>query len=179
MENHTSYEMNPDHELTNKVFIREFKPEDKESVWAVNLEALKALGIPIEKIDRSTEYRDFDHIEETYIQKGGNFLVMELDGRIVAFGGYFPIKRKTAVIRRMRVLPDYQGKGLGKRMLLALEDDIKKRGLKRIQLGTSTLMKKAIGLYESMGYQRVKTTLRPDKGFGGDYAEILYKKELG
>lgn len=169
--------MEPNLETVQKqLTIRQFHSKDKNAVWDVSCKALASLGIST--VYDPKKHSDFDNIVETYIKQGGDFLVGEVDGKIVTIGGFLCKDENTANIKRMRTLPEYQGQGCGKKLLLALEEKIKAGGFKRIRLGTSTIMPNAIKLYSGMGYQEVERISNSNTRFGPDFAEVLFEKKL-
>ncbi|GGJ23525.1 GNAT family N-acetyltransferase [Streptomyces brasiliensis] len=58
-----------------------------------------------------------------------------------------------AELKRMFVIEAMRGRGLARRMLLALEDDARAAGRVRIVLETGTKQPEAIALYTSSGYE--------------------------
>lgn len=50
--------------------------------------------------------------------------------------------------------PTFAGQGFGKKMLLEIIDYVKNLGIKRLELAVSIFNKKAIKLYESVGFER-------------------------
>ncbi|HUX39672.1 MAG TPA: GNAT family N-acetyltransferase [Rectinemataceae bacterium] len=58
----------------------------------------------------------------------------------------------------MNLLPDCQGQGAGTRLMRALLDELKKRGVPGIHLGTSDLNVKAVPFYKKMGFKLVRET---------------------
>lgn len=64
--------------------------------------------------------------------------------------------RHSAHIYGMIVLPDYQNRGLGKQLMIAVLEKAKTlTGLEQIQLSVATTNTTAIKLYESCGFQTV------------------------
>ena len=63
-------------------------------------------------------------------------------------------KRGTRVagIETINVDPEYHGNGIGKKLLIAAEDDMNKKGINKINLEVSTGNMRAIRLYEKYGY---------------------------
>ncbi len=57
-----------------------------------------------------------------------------------------------AELKRMFVIRDMRGRGLARRMLLALEEDARTSGRTRMVLETGTEQPEAIALYASSGY---------------------------
>jgi GNAT superfamily N-acetyltransferase len=102
----------------------------------------------------------------------GVFLVALLGGEPVACGGLRTIGPGIGEIRRMYVSPAARGKGVGKRVLEALERAAADRDLNTVRLDTTNELTEAHRLYERAGYQRI-----PD--YNGDIcAERWYEKRL-
>ncbi len=66
--------------------------------------------------------------------------------------GLLKIDNNTAEVVRMRVHPDYQGKGFGKTLLLRIEQEAIKLRYKELVLKTDQRLKNAIQLYQNNGY---------------------------
>ena len=58
-------------------------------------------------------------------------------------------------LKRMYVVPAHRGRGLSRRILLALEEIAIDRGLRRLVLETGVRQPEAIGLYRSAGYEQI------------------------
>jgi len=65
-------------------------------------------------------------VENFYLATGGDFWVIQRQGQLVGTAAYYPSQRgKNAVeIRKMYLLPDARGQGLGKYVLKQLEEAI-------------------------------------------------------
>ena len=61
----------------------------------------------------------------------------------------------VATLKRMWVAPRVRGTGLGRRLLIALEDEARRRGATVIRLETNLSLTEAIAMYRSAGYQEV------------------------
>jgi ribosomal protein S18 acetylase RimI-like enzyme len=103
----------------------------------------------------------------------GEFLIGECDGLLVAMGA---LKRTSpeerAEIKRMRVHPEYQGRGYGQLMLDELEVRARVLGYQTLHLDTSILQIPAQRLYEKNGFREVGR----DSYQGLEV--ILYEKQL-
>lgn len=96
--------------------------------------------------------KDLSDIENYYFSKNGWFAVIEKESEIIGSYGIFKIDEKTCELRKMYLLNNYQGKGLGK---LMMEDALKKTrelGYSVIVLETNNLLDKAITLYSKYGF---------------------------
>ncbi|MFE1747781.1 GNAT family N-acetyltransferase [Coleofasciculus sp. H7-2] len=99
--------------------------------------------------------RDVLEVEKFYQDAGGEFWVIERQGQLVGTGAYYPVKRgdKSVELRKMYLLPAVRGQGLGKYLLQQLENAIASRGFQAIWLETASVLKEAVKLYESSGYE--------------------------
>jgi ribosomal protein S18 acetylase RimI-like enzyme len=76
-------------------------------------------------------------------------------------------------VRGMAVRPNWQGRGVARRLLLAAEDELREKGCRRVTLGTTAPLARAIRFYESNGYS---ATGRIGDFFGMqlfEYAKLL------
>jgi ribosomal protein S18 acetylase RimI-like enzyme len=85
--------------------------------------------------------------------QGGTVLKAVLDGRIIGSVRAFE-NGDTAYIGKLMVLPGYQDRGLGKRLLREIENEFLG---KRFELYTGEKSEKNLALYERCGYRRFKT----------------------
>ena len=83
------------------------------------------------------------------------FLLARWDGHAVACGAFRPLTDEMAEIKRMYVEPTYRGRGVGRRLLEALEEAARQAGYTRVRLETGTAQPEALRLYETGGYYRI------------------------
>lgn len=152
--------------------IRRFEMTDVDRVWTIHKEALRKSGLEFRE-DAADE--DFTQIPDRYLAVGGEFLVGLVEEEPVAMGGFCPESDGCVQIRRMRVHPDFQGRGYGKRMLRELESRAIDRGYRTFQLYTNSKLVTARELYSQEGYEiRRRDTHEPS---GETF--IYYEKEIG
>ena len=82
----------------------------------------------------------------------------------------------VAWIKRMRVHPDFQRRGFGRRVLRALIDRARRDGYTKLKLDTTTLQTAAHRLYESEGF--VQTGTREFVNGPRRFTLKLYEKAL-
>jgi putative acetyltransferase len=90
-----------------------------------------------------------------FVEPDGVFLVVRDDGRAIACGGICRFDETRAELKRMYVLPEARGRGLGRRVLVELEQEARRLGYRGLVLETGDLQREALGLYESSGYERI------------------------
>ena len=132
--------------------LRTYRPDDHDRVVALNRYGLAAAGVPLEQ---DVYAGDLDDVEVTYPNGRGVLLVGEIDGEVVAMGGLRQVESGTCEILRMRVDPQYQGRGHGRAMLCALEDHALRLGYEQVTLLTGPDQHPAIELYRNTGYREI------------------------
>lgn len=115
---------------------------------------------------------DLDDISRAYLSDGGEFLVGELDGEVVAMGGFRRKTDESAELKRLRVHPDHQGRGFGQAILTELERRARSLGYTSILLDTLPAMAPARSLYSKNGFVQTGTKK------AGRFEAILYEKSL-
>lgn len=94
----------------------------------------------------------------SFLAPAGMFLVGEVEGLAVACGGVRTCDGGppgTGEIKRMYVDPSVRGRGLGRVLLDALEEEARRLGYDRIWLETGTAQPEALQLYATSGWMRV------------------------
>ena len=86
---------------------------------------------------------------------GGTFLVIYAGSRPVAGGGVKRDEDGVAEIKRMYVVPDARGQGLGRRLLEALEDAARELRYRAVRLDTGARQPQAQAMYERAGYHPI------------------------
>jgi putative acetyltransferase len=81
------------------------------------------------------------------------FLVARRNGELLGSIAFRVIARGHGEMKRLFVLPQARGFGLGRRLLVALEAAARGRAIERISLETGPKQPEAIGLYRSFGYE--------------------------
>ncbi|MGV3614261.1 MAG: GNAT family N-acetyltransferase [Fimbriimonas sp.] len=88
--------------------------------------------------------------------RGRLYLIYDA-GRAVACGALRPLKEEgTAEIKRMYVLPERKGEGIGRNLLLMLMKAAEMEGYARVRLDTLARLEPAVRLYESVGFRRIE-----------------------
>jgi len=116
--------------------IRPYKTEDQAEILNLHHVALEVIGAF--KGDGHWD-SDLNQIEKVYNGMDSIFLVGEENGRILAMGAFKKSGETVAELKRMRVLPEYQSKGYGRKMYYELENIAKTMGYSKFHLETSVL----------------------------------------
>jgi putative acetyltransferase len=135
------------------IVIRAYEASDLDAVAAVFRGPLVVAGT------LQTPFRSRAEIERMFADAGPNdrFLVAEVDGEVVAFGGVHvakSLRRRYSAAVGMMVRDDVQGRGIGGHLLDALLDlGDRWLGVLRFELEVYVDNKRAIALYRSRGFQ--------------------------
>lgn len=130
--------------------LRAFEDRDAEAVWALHDAALEDAGVHGGRGPWEDDLRD---VRAAYIEPGGEFLVAVSGEELVGMGGLRRRSASEGEIRRMRVRPDRQRLGLGRRILEALEGRARELGFESVVLDTTEGQTAARRLYEASGYR--------------------------
>ena len=82
------------------------------------------------------ELKDVDNIQKNYFENGGTFLGMFEDGEMICTGALRRLDEETCELKRLWLMYEYHGRGLGYRMLQELLAIAKEMGYKRVRLET-------------------------------------------
>ena len=139
--------------------IRSWQPDDRLAAAAVIKSALAEYGLGWEPDGAD---RDVLAVEEYYLDREGEFWVIESQGDIIGTSAYYPCLHQANLppnrgnnaveIRKMYLSPKVRGQGLGKYLLGALERAIFARGYQEIWIETASILAGAVKLYEANGY---------------------------
>ncbi|MGB3312412.1 MAG: GNAT family N-acetyltransferase [Nodosilinea sp.] len=150
--------------------VRSWQPGDREAALALIAQVLREYSLTCEPADSD---RDAREVEACYWEPGGEFWVVELDRELVGTAGYRPTSRGPGAVelRKMYLLPQVRGQGLGRYLLSTMEATIQRRGFEEIWLETASVLKEAVGLYERSGYQ-------PASGVETARCDRAYRKKI-
>ena len=87
--------------------------------------------------------------------KRGAFLIVSLGNEPVGCGAVRLIDADTGELKRMYMAPIARGKGLGRRLVAALEAGARALGAKRLVLETGIRQQAALALYRGAGFQEI------------------------
>ncbi|MEO3796380.1 GNAT family N-acetyltransferase [Nonomuraea sp. B10E15] len=136
-----------------KLKIRRYRWSDLDTVLTLHQICLAQVGlVPGDGVYYDD---DFPRIQEIYLACGGDFLVGEIDSRVVAMGGLKPVDTCTAEICRLRVHPDVQRRGFGEAMLVTLQQRAVELGFERVRGDTTLNQEAALALYARQGWREL------------------------
>ncbi|MGL5082672.1 MAG: GNAT family N-acetyltransferase [Microcoleaceae cyanobacterium] len=151
-------------------FIRPWQPDDYDASVQLIATILAEYGLRCEPDGADA---DVYQVEAFYHQTGGEFWVVESQGKLVGTAAYYPTHRgnHAVEIRKMYLRPEARGKGLGQFLLQKLEQAIAAKGFQEIWLETVSVLKEAVKLYERQGYHLMA-------GVETKRCDLVYMKRL-
>ena len=138
--------------MTKTYYVRRFQPSDADEVSALIIKTLRTTNSK----DYSAEYIENDVKQfdpEGVIKRAGwtHFYVVCDGDTIVGCGAIGPYwdKEDESSLFNIFVLPEYQGKGIGRKIIETLESDAYFLRARRIEIPASIT---ACAFYRKMGY---------------------------
>ena len=151
--------------------IRRIKPDEwtaaKGLVYRVAHEIFhetRPLDEAIADFESRGELSDMDDIQTSYFENSGIFLVMTDNDEIICTGAILQYADGICELKRLWLLQEFQGKGLGYQMIQALLAFARGAGYRQIRLETHpTYQKRAVQFYTRLGFIEV-----PNLNLGDD-----------
>lgn len=171
--------------MPEQLTIRQYNAQDADRVTELHYTAMEAVGALIERKDDLDT--DLDHVESTYLNSEADFLVGEYNERIVAMGAFKPpseyyhnffsdIPPTAAEITRMRVEPEFQGRGFGGQIYDVLERRAQSVGYDTLLLDTTPQQNAAQKLYTKKGFREICRKFVNSEG--EEFTILFFKKSL-
>jgi len=132
----------------NKLEIVPFKSDYKFEFEYLNRQWIEEYFV-MEDEDLKT----LQNPESYVIEKGGEIFFAVLDGSVIGTAAMIPISPGIYELAKMAVSKDFQGLGIGKKLLIRCIDFSKERGASEIFLITNNSLKPALNLYKSCGFE--------------------------
>ncbi len=94
-------------------------------------------------------------------ENASRYLVASINDHLVGGGGISSFNNSNDIceLRKLFLLPESRGLGIGKKLIEECLEYAKNKGYKKCYLDTLTSMKSAIALYEKLGFQHLDTAL--------------------
>ena len=140
--------------------ITQMRPEQvaeaKQVIYTVAHEVFHdkdTLEESIAYYESSWTLKDVEDFEHSYMENGGTFLVTTDRGRIIGTGALRRLEDTVGEIKRLWLLPEYQGRGLGYRMMTRLLEAAREQGYTKLRLETSSsYQRRAYQFYQRLGF---------------------------
>jgi putative acetyltransferase len=116
----------------------------------------RALEESIAFYESRNQLYDMDTIQQTYFENDGIFLVMTNQDQIIGTGAIRKLDEEICELKRVWLMFEYHGKGLGYRILQELLAFARAKGYQRIRLETDRDdQRRAYDLYKRLGFYEI------------------------
>ena len=149
----------------NDIELRDYEQGDQDAVWQLHVDGLKQTNSFVED---PTLDEDLNRVVDVYRE----FLIATIGNEIVGMGALREVDSQTAEIKRMRVTPAQQRKGIGSQIIDRLLSSAKQLGYEKVILDTSENQEGAQHLYEKKGFTESKRSMR------GELENIHYELDI-
>ena len=137
----------------SEIEIIDFEPKYARFFAQLNYEWLEKY-FEIEDIDR----RVLDHPQKEIINKDGYILLAKFNNEVVGTVALMKFEDGIYELTKMAVTKKYQGKQIGKKLMLAALNKAKKEKIKTVYLESNTKLVAAVNMYSKMGFINVPMT---------------------
>lgn len=138
--------------VIEQIAIRQWQDTNFDAAVTLNREAEEHIDMASETGDWA---QDMEGVTGTFMGSGGDFLLGFQGEQLVVMGGYKRLSETVAEVKRMRVTPELQGKGIGYWFLDLLEGRMVEAGITDAEVSTTSEQEGAIHLYKGAGYTEV------------------------
>ena len=143
--------------------IRPIKPEEipsaKQLIYRVAHKVfhdIRPLEESIAFYESKGQLQDMDDFQNTYCGPGGIFLVMTDHDPIIGTGAIRRTDDETCELKRLWLLLEYHGRGLGYRMMQELLSFAREKGYSRMRLETDqSYQNRAFEFYRRLGFYEI------------------------
>jgi GNAT superfamily N-acetyltransferase len=144
------------------------EPADRDPGRALVL----AMEAEIVDIYRDREQRPHNPVLDELAGAGGALIVASVDGDAVGCAGIKRIDDETAEIKRVYIEPAHRGRGIGRPLVAAIEEEARRLGYRRVRLDTGHEQPEARHIYETSGYHAI------ERFNDAPFAAYWFEKEL-
>jgi putative acetyltransferase len=126
----------------------------------------------IAKYTTEGKLREMDDVQQNYFDKGGTFLVLTDNDRIIGTGAIRYLEKHVCELKRLWLLTEYHGQGLGYFMMMELISIARSKGYEVMRLETDNVaQRRAVEFYKRLGFYEIPR-------FGDDPDDIGMEIEL-
>lgn len=95
-------------------------------------------------------------LDTSEVATGRGVFLLAMDGDLaVGCGALRLLEDGSGELKRMYVVPALRGRGLGRRLVAALEEEARSFGARRLVLETGVRQETALALYRAMGFRTI------------------------
>lgn len=143
--------------------IRPIQPHEiqpaKRVIFTVAFELFKGADMLEESITKflaQGKLAEMDDVQKNYFENGGTFLVAVDEGHVIGTGAVKYLEDGVCEIKRLWLLSQYQGQGIGYRIMQELIDFARQKEYKIMRLETDPIIQtRAVGFYKQLGFYEI------------------------
>jgi len=135
-----------------RIFIAESK-EHFEGTKKIIIAYSEFLGVDLSFQDFSKE---LEQLNVMYGQPTGSMILAEVSAEIVGAVGLRYLSNGVAEMKRLFVLPEFQGNGIGNILIVEFLAQAKKLGYNLVKLDTIPELDRAFSLYKKHGFESIE-----------------------
>ncbi|HAV77349.1 MAG TPA: GNAT family N-acetyltransferase [Anaerolineae bacterium] len=133
--------------------------EAKLVIFTVAYKVFKEAGTleeSIAKYSAQGKLNEMDDVRKNYFDNGGTFLVTVKDNVIIGTGAIRYLEAGVCELKRMWLLTEYHGQGLGYRMMQKLFSVAREKGYEFMRLETDRVVQyQAVHFYMRQGFYKI------------------------
>lgn len=129
--------------------LRNYQAGDGTAVYHLVERVLREYEL---EMDPEGTDKDISDIPRFYIIRGGTFRVLTAGHKVVGCYGLYRINDFCCELRKMYLLRQYRGIGMGRKLMDNALDTARELGFREMVLETSTRLKEARVLYDRYGF---------------------------
>lgn len=158
--------------------LRQAQQTDLESILSIYNQGIEDRIATLE-----VEPKDMDYMTKWFENHNGRYraFVAQVDGEVVGWGSLQPYSHRCAYAGvaelSVYIRRDSRGKGVGQKLLAALEDFAKANDFHKLVLGTFPFNQNGQGLYKKMGFREVGTFKNQGK-IDGKWVDVMWMEKL-
>jgi putative acetyltransferase len=144
-----------------KLEIRPLRSGEDGTAFRILNEEWITRHFTLEKKDNET----LGDPENTILRRGGAVFMAYVDEQPAGCVALIPMGEGVFELSKMAVAPELRGRGIGRRLLEYAVDQARRMGAKSLFLGSNSVLKNAVHLYESVGFRHVAPDQLPDMAY--------------
>lgn len=149
------------------ICIRSIEPGDNAALASIIRKSLEEFGAN----HPGTVYYDptTDRLYELFRQLRSHYFVAQINNQILGGGGIYPtegLPPGTCELVKMYLLPEARGMGLGTALIETCMQQARKEGFTHIYLESMPELKKALHVYERLGFRYLSAPMGNSGHFG-------------
>ncbi len=110
-------------------------------------------------LDFDLDFQDFKRelaeFPGAYGEQDGALLLAQSGDKVIGCVALRRLERGTCEMKRLYVIPELRGKGIGWSLALAVIEEARRLGYQRMRLDTVSSMRQAIKLYADLGFKTI------------------------